>query len=329
MKIAIIGGGWSGCHLAMKLKSSHDITIYEQSELFSGASFYNQNRLHNGFHYSRNSSTRKLCYTTFQLFLNDYAHLVNNVKNNYYVVPKYKSLIDFETFKNIFKYENLQFEEVSIDFLSDIEGCITVNEKYIDPLKTKKFFTESLGEYVVKRNVDIEFLNVLSESHDLVIDATNNSLSLFPDHYYELSLTLVYSNINELKFGAMTMVDGELFSIYPYRSGEYTLTDVQYTPIYTDTDINNIYKFKNDINIEFVHTVKSKIEAKVCKYYNEFNSHFKFKNYYTSIKVKRNSESADRSPTIQKNGNIITCVTGKIQGIYTLENYIKNEIISR
>ncbi len=64
-------------------------------------------------------------------------------------------------------------------------------------------------------------------------------------------------------------------------------------------------------------------------YYGGFKTHFNYDSYYTSVKVKRNSESADRAPIIIKTNNIITCVTGKIQGIYTLENFIKNEIINR
>ena len=32
MKIAIIGGGWVGCHLAYKLKEKHDVILYEKNE---------------------------------------------------------------------------------------------------------------------------------------------------------------------------------------------------------------------------------------------------------------------------------------------------------
>ena len=55
MKIAIIGGGWVGCHLALNLKNDHDVVIFDKNdELFSETSYKNQNRLHYGFHYSRN-----------------------------------------------------------------------------------------------------------------------------------------------------------------------------------------------------------------------------------------------------------------------------------
>ena len=40
MNIAIIGGGWIGCHLAMKLKDIHNVNIFEKNDLlFNETSF--------------------------------------------------------------------------------------------------------------------------------------------------------------------------------------------------------------------------------------------------------------------------------------------------
>jgi hypothetical protein len=329
MKIAIIGGGWVGCHLAHKLKNQHMVTVFEKSNIFNGSSFYNQNRLHKGFHYSRNQKTRKLCYDTFDFFIKDYKHLIEDIPNNYYVIPQDKSLIDFGTFKSIFNYENIPFIETNLDLLSNIEGSIIVDEKYIDPIKTKKFFENTLKNNIIKKEISVEDLNILSKENDLVINVTNNELQPILNHYYELSLTLIYNRLIKDNFGSITMVDGPLFSIYPYKNTEYTITDVQYTPMYVSTDLKDIYQYKNTINNNVIDNIKSKIEEKILHYYGGFKTHFEYKEYYTSVKVKKISESADRSPTIIKENNIITCTTGKIQGIYTLENYIKNEIINR
>jgi hypothetical protein len=329
MKIAIIGGGWLGCHIGSKLKENHNITIFEKSDIFNGSSFYNQNRLHKGFHYSRNQKTRKLCYDTFNLFINDYKHLVDDIPDNYYVIPQDKSLVDFGTFKSIFTYENILFTETNLDLLSNIEGSIIVDEKYINPIKTKEYFKYLLKDNVVIKEINNKDLNFLSKENDLVLNVTNNFLQPVLNHYYELSLTLVYNRLIEDNFGSITMVDGPLFSIYPYKDKEYTVTDVQYTPMYVSTNIKDIYKYKDTINNNVINNIKSKIEEKILYYYGGFKTHFEYKGYYTSLKVKKISESADRSPTIIQENNIITCITGKIQGIYTLENYIKNEIINR
>lgn len=329
MKIAIVGGGWLGCHIANKFRDVCSIKLFEKDSMFGGSSFYNQNRLHAGFHYSRNSSTRALCQNTFKLFMQDYGNIVSDVYKNYYVVPKYKSLLDFNTFKGIFEYEGISFSEAEIDVLADIEGSIIVDEKYIDPNKAKQYFEHRLSDIVIKHKVLNHELDTLTKQNDIVINVTNNAVKPIHNHYYELSLTLLYTRDIQKDFGAITMVDGPLFSIYPYSGKDYTVTDVEYTPLHTSDNLQDVYVYNSQLIDRDVTEVKSKIEQKIKHYYTEFDKHFRYKGYYTSIKVKNLSQSADRSPTIVRDKNLISCVTGKIQGIYTLENYIQNEIISR
>ena len=55
-KIAIIGAGWFGCHIALEILklNKFKIQIFERNkDIFNGASSNNQNRLHLGFHYPR------------------------------------------------------------------------------------------------------------------------------------------------------------------------------------------------------------------------------------------------------------------------------------
>jgi hypothetical protein len=329
MKIAIVGGGWLGCHVATKLKeNNHKVNLFEEIDIFSGSSFYNQNRLHKGFHYSRNQKTRKLCYDTFDRFIKDYRHLVEDIKNNYYLIPTNNSLIDYGTFKSIFNYENISFTESKLDSFNHIEGSIIVDEKYINPIKAKEHFKNELKDNIVIRKIYSDELKELAKEYDYVINVTNNLLNTSDDCYFELSLTLVYDKIMSEDFGSITMVDGPLFSIYPFKSTQYTVTDVEHTPLFTSPNIDDVNQFKYDVNKKLINPIKQKIENKITYYYKDFTSNFKFKNYYTSIKVKPYSSSADRYPIITKKDNIINCITGKIQGIYVLEDYI-NEIISR
>lgn len=330
MNIAIIGAGWLGCHTAYKLKQlNHNVTIFDKSDIFSGSSFFNQNRLHKGFHYSRNQKTRKLCYDTFELFIQDYPEIVDDIDNNYYIVPADKSLIDYGTFKSIFFHEDIKFIESELTCFQNIEGSIIVDEKYIDPIKSKNFFKQQLRDNLIIKEIKLDDLEQLSKTYDFVIDVTNNLLQPISNCYFELSLTLIYEKCVDTQFGSITMVDGPLFSIYPFRETKYTVTDVEYTPLYTSNNISDIIRYKSTLDMTLLDNIQHKIEEKICYYYDEFKTHFKYDSYYTSIKVKRNSESADRAPIILKTDNVITCVTGKIQGIYTLENFIKNEIINR
>ena len=328
-KVAVVGGGWLGCHISNKLKDTCTVTLYEKQDLFGGSSFYNQNRLHAGFHYSRNWNTRKLCQTTFNKFIQDYGEVVSTVDRNLYIVPNHRSLLDFQTYKGIFEFEQYSFSEASTDAFTDIEGGICVDERYIDPVKAKQYFQHKLADITIYKEVGEQELELLAKTNDIVVNTTNNILLPLPGHYYELSLTLLYTRKNIRNFGAITMVDGPLFSIYPYSGDDYTVTDVEYTPLGTFETIQELQTYKEHLTCENVQEVVGKVQSKILHYYKDFCKDFEYKGYYTSIKVKNSSQSADRSPTIVKDGNIISCVTGKIQGVYNLENYIQNEIINR
>ena len=305
------------------------MNLFEKSHIFGGSSFLNQNRLHNGFHYSRSKKTRDLCRNTFSLFTLDYPDIVIDVPNNYYAIPNNRSILDFETFKGIFEHENVPFRQSDLEVLTDIEGSIVVDEKHIDPIKAKHYFKHRLADILIEQELNESELDKLTKQYDIVVNVTNNALKPLSNHYYELSLTLLYTRKIEKGFGAITMVDGPLFSIYPYNEDDYTVTDVEYTPLYTCDALQDLVRYKTSLTHNNVDQIKQKIEQKIKHYYNDFNNHFIYKGYYTSMKVKNSSQSADRSPIIVQEDNLITCVTGKIQGIYTLENYIQDEIASR
>ena len=326
MKIAIIGAGWVGCHLSKKLiNQGFNVTLFEQNEIFSSTSLYNQNRLHLGFHYPRNYRTRELCKTTFDRFQNDYSHFVEDVHMNIYSIPK-KSVIDLETFKAIMKSTHIDYSDIFIG-LVNIEGSINTSEKYIDFKLVKSYFENILKSIIVYES--IEDIDLLSTKFDWVINCTNNFIKAKKiPAYYEVALSLIYEKINPIEFDSLTLMDGNFFSIYPYipKENKFTLTDVEFTPLYVNESIDEIKKFRSSITNDHINTIKDKMESKVKFYLPEFNDNFIFSNWFTSIKVKTYTHSADRYPIVERDGNIINCFTGKIQGIYIIEDQI-NDII--
>jgi hypothetical protein len=308
MKIAIIGGGWVGCHLANVLRKNNEIVLFEQNNIFSGSSFFNQNRLHLGYHYSRSYSTRLLCKSTFNRFYNQYSFLVENVKKNVYSVPLNDSLIDFNTYLKIFEdYDTHQL--TTINCLDNIEGSVIVDEKYINPVKAKKIFEEELKDIIQYKKIDS--IHDIKNKYDLVINATNNNfLPITKNTFFEQCIVLLYKKIKETEFDALTFVDGNLMSIYPYdfENNLYSLTDVEFTP-------------KGNMSLNYV---RKNMEMKISKYYKNFLNEFQFVRFEKSIKCKIKNLSDTRVPFIEHDGNVISCFTGKIQGIYLIEDYINN-----
>ena len=232
-KIAIIGAGWTGCHLAKNLKDNHKVKLIDKSGIFAETSFRNQNRLHMGFHYPRNFNTRKLCYETFDKFCNEYKDIISDVDNNIYAIPKNKSIIDFTTYKNILSYNNLNFDNIEIKNINNIEGAIRCSEKHINHRLAKNYFQSELNDIFEKSKISLENINEMSKKFDLVINCTNNALRGITDQsYYELCLVLLYRKKRHTEFEALTLMDGPFFSIYPYENDIYSVTDVEYTPVH-------------------------------------------------------------------------------------------------
>jgi hypothetical protein len=324
MKIAIIGGGWVGCHLAYKFKDNHEIVLFEKNDLlFKETSYNNQNRLHLGYHYARNNKTRMMCKNTFNDFIKDYGLIVEDVDKNLYCVPKNNSIIDYQTYEEIFKTYNNEINE-NVDFI-DIEGCINTDEKYINYDKAHKFFNDELSSIIVNENITPAKLKRISKEFDLVINATNNHIKGSDDlnSFFELTISLIYEKISDTKFGALTLVDGDFFSIYPYQENKFTLTDVQHTPIKKFKTVNKLYKFKELITEEFIAKKIKLIEKKVKHYFPDFLNYFKYNSYFLSTKSKIVSKSDDRYPVITVDNNIVNCFTGKIQGIYIIEEFFR------
>jgi hypothetical protein len=326
MKIAIIGAGWVGCHLAKKLIEYCDINLYETKDIFSSASFYNQNRLHLGFHYARSQRTRLLCKDTFDRFCVDYGHIISNVNNNIYAVHD-QSIMDFGTYTSIFQNEKIEYEDYHINSLENIQGCIKTKERHISFSKAKDYFKNILSQNIIYKKIDD--LEDLSSQYDLVINCTNNFIKNKDiKSLYELTLTLVYKKISSNDLDALTIVDGNFFSIYPYQENFYTLTDAEFTPIKQNENLDLILECQSNLDYNIITDIRSKIVSKVISVYPDFESDFEYHGYFTSIKSKTYSKSADRYPIITANKNIINCFTGKIQGIYVIEDFVKN-IVSK
>jgi hypothetical protein len=326
MEIAIIGGGWVGCHLAYKLMDKHSVTIYEKNDtLFSETSYKNQNRLHIGYHYARSFKTREMCRTTYDVFMREYGFVTKEVINNIYCVPKNDSLIDFKTYCKIFDGFDYQLCQPPTELT---DGALITNERFIDHRVASEFFNQKLGHLKKIKKINQTDLKQISEDYEIVIDATNNTLkkTLLDDEFYELTISLLYKEIKKPLFGSVTLVDGKFFSIYPYGDNLYTLTDVEHTPIKKFKLFDDLKKYEKNITNDEIMTIKQKMEDRVIRYLPDFNQYFTYYGHFLSVKSKIDNSSDDRSPVIKKDGNIVSCFTGKIQGIYIIEDYINNLI---
>lgn len=325
-KYYIIGGGWYGCFVA-NFFERHDIPyilIEAEEDLFLGASGFNQNRLHLGYHYPRNQATRLECMNGFDWFLKEFPSLVSDVENNIYAIHK-NSLLDYGTYKSIYEHEGYEFKEANPKFLLGITHCISVKEKFIDPSKAAQYW-RSKGlqiNFNSKAQVvnDTLFVNGGQVSDAIgVIDCTwgNMSGNQYGEAEYFVSFVLKPKTKND-DFGALTVMDGEFFSIYPYINGLFTLTHVKHgiagTRRLTSLQIDRI---KKD-TIRDVKTV-----------YPSFDHFFEIDSYFLSRKFKRKSTTADRSVKFIQHSslkNSFQILSGKIDSLYLVQDHLEDNLL--
>ena len=247
-----------------------------------------------------------MCRDTFDRFINDYPTLVDNIRNNIYAIPEKQSTMDFATYKKIF--DDYDHEEVVLNQLNNIQGAISVNEKYINPFNARQYFSNKLSDIIIYENISTEKIEMLSTENDLVINCTNNAINLYDGNSYsENCEVLIYKRLRPTDFGALTFVDGDLFSIFPYLNDLYTVTHVKYTP---RSDLSTSDKC-------------NEIEKSILNYYPEFKKDFEFFDSFVSDKIKVSDRSDPRVPVISVNKNIVSCFTGKIQGIYMVQDFVE------
>ena len=312
-RLAIIGGGWVGCHLAMTFRDEMEVTLYEKNHtLISETSFINQNRLHYGYHYARNAATRRLCATTFVRFMEDYGDLVHDVENNYYAVSEDESLLDAETISIIFgNGPHAQLDPRAFNHTSLLLATL---EKRIDAIGASLYFQRCLEPLVKKEKIQQCNLQALKQDYDFVFDCTNNALlKPLPSHFFEAVAMFIYRPKTPLPFGALTYIDGELFSIYPYNNKCFSLSHVRHG-VMSDNSLDN------------ADNARRLIEQHVERYWPDFADSFDYLFPTLSIKAKTKDCSANRTPLMRQDENLFSFFTGKIQGIYAIESMARQII---
>ena len=342
-KIAIIGAGWFGLHIGKFLKDQgNEITIFEKSDkLLSGASGKNQYRLHLGFHYSRNHSTRIKNFENYYRFIKEYPTLAEPVKENYYCVIEEDSLLDFNTYKGIFEFDQIPFRETEIPKsynLQKIEGCILCDEMALNTKSIREFFSNYFEDGEIHLNEEVkrivnkkEHILVNGKEYDYCINCTYNHFNPIEglEVNYESCLTLIYKLKNqELSNSSLTLVDGEFFSIYPIADEEdcFTVTHVKHTPMKVFKTGKECKKYIQNLGESDIDLQKKLMIDSVIKYYPKFNEDFEYKRFFTSIKTKTLSNSANRDLHISIEGRIMNTFSGKILEIFELEKYVKEWI---
>jgi glycine/D-amino acid oxidase-like deaminating enzyme len=272
VQIAIIGGGFYGCMLALFFRSiSESIIVIEAGHrLFERASRVNQARLHAGFHYPRSFVTAIRCRTLQRRFARDFEDAIVADFDMLYAVAARRSKVTAERFIRMFKSVEAPISLASARHRALFDGNL-VDEVFVckefafdwsilrdriaaklDACGIKVLFDENVERLSTKANgataqaryvFNVTYANI----NNLLLRSGLQRLDL----KHELAEILLVRPPPELDKCAVTVMDGPFFSTMPYPSRRlYSLTHVRYTPHYSWVDATaaqSAYEVANDL----------------------------------------------------------------------------------
>jgi hypothetical protein len=261
LNIGIIGGGIFGITAAIYLsKLAKNIVIFEKKkDILLGATKFNHNRHHYGYHYPRSQETAEQCLKAKKVFNKFYQKALDFNFKNYYAIAKKNSRINFDhfndfCFRNKISAKNVDVPE-KIFNSQEISKCYLVDEgiynyeilsnilkKRLKEITNIKILKEAkISTHIDKsKKIKLKKNNQKKETYnfDLIVNATYENINEFILHDKN-KIKLEY-NLQEMckidipgpRFGA-TILDGFFPSILP-NSGEkskYLFAHVKYSQL--------------------------------------------------------------------------------------------------
>ena len=138
----ILGAGIYGLYASyLLLKKKYRVALVEcDNEVFSRASYANQARVHNGYHYPRSVFTAKSSANNYQLFIDDFKDAINSNFEKIYALSNRNSFTGGKHFKKFCKYLNIPCDEINPEKYfkkGTVEVAYTTLECSFDPISIK------------------------------------------------------------------------------------------------------------------------------------------------------------------------------------------------
>lgn len=341
MKICIIGAGWFGCYLGLKLsEEKHQVKIFEKNkDIFSNSSGNNQNRLHLGFHYPRSYDTINISKKGFKEFKKEFSFLTKKIKNNIYSISSSKkSKISFKKYCSVLKKSKLKFKKVEQENIikykfKNLDGSILCDEEVILTNKAKLYFKKKLKN-IINFNKEIKNIKrennkfeIVNEKFDIVINCSGLQLMSDPNKHitHEYCCIFLYKQILKHEHPALTIMDGPFFTLYPWdECKNFGLYSVMDSRLVKNKSFNKLKKLSNTkIDKKYLKLILKKVEKNFSYYYPDFNKNFKFSKFLLSYRVILENKKDSRVCKVTNHKGYISVLPGKIDHIFYAYSKIK------
>ena len=261
----IIGAGLYGLYSAELCgRNGQRVLVIEQDDgPFMRATYINQARVHQGYHYPRSLSTALKSAGYFRRFNEDYGFCINREFEKIYATSKEYSWSNAEQFKKFCDAAGIPCRELlpNTIFNRDLcDGAFATREYTYDAMILRDYFLDKIS---LLKNVSILYgkkinrieklqdryviytLDCDSYQTEFVLNVTYASTNQIAKMMrfetfkikYELCEIILCEPNEKLKEYGFTVMDGPFFSIMPFgKTGLHSLTSVTFTPHSTSFD---------------------------------------------------------------------------------------------
>ena len=255
----IIGAGLYGLYAALHCgKKKEKIVVLEcDHEPFGRATYINQARVHQGYHYPRSISTAMKSAGYFERFNRDFEFCINRQFEKIYATSAEYSWTNGAQFQKFCEAAHIPCREVRPEeyFKKGMcDGAFITKEYTYDAMLLKQYYLDKLAELAnVKLLFDREIIRIdkTSDSYVCTVSSgeeyeapyilnaayagTNQIMELCGFEKFKIKYELceiILCDTNEKLAGCgITVMDGPFFSIMPFgKTGLHSLTSVTFTP---------------------------------------------------------------------------------------------------
>jgi len=260
----IVGGGFYGCTLALHLsRQGKKVALVEkETQVLRHASYANQARVHQGYHYPRALLTARRSHVNYRRFINEYADCVDEKYTAYYAIARTGSKVTAQQFRTFCSRIEapLAAPSPAVRRLFDpvlVEEVWGVTEALFNAQRLAARLTQALEAAGVVLLLDSLAQRVFSKEDRLHVELESlsqtrsvSAAQVYLCAYAQMNHFLHRSGLvpmalkqevtemalvempEVLKFIGVTLMCGPFFSFLPFppTPGLHTLSHVRYTP---------------------------------------------------------------------------------------------------
>jgi glycine/D-amino acid oxidase-like deaminating enzyme len=263
----IVGGGFYGAAIAIYLAKQRGVErivlVERESALLTRASYNNQARVHNGYHYPRSFTTAYRSRANLPKFMRDWPSAVKKDITKLYAIARRNSNVTSRQFQRFCREIGASLEPADL-WLRQlfeprlIEDVFLAEEYLFDATQLAKWAGEQLAQCGVQVLVETVAREISSISNDRLrvsLESTHGGNQVITSRY---AFNCTYSGLNQIGGDfpgtvcrlkqeitemalmqappalaglGITVMDGPFFSMLPFPArGLHALSHVRYTP---------------------------------------------------------------------------------------------------